>query len=469
MRSISPYAFCRLAAVAIFASAAADAATLYHSGTVIPLADELPSVLRPGWFLVNDLGEIDGIGEGTPSPALQEMTEQSVDLSGRLVIPGFVSGHSHLWQSAFRGIAPDGELWPWINALHRTYGADFAPGDLAAVTAHGALDQLRHGVTTTYNHSHWLDFDADLYFEQFEAQAQLPQRFIFAHCLPLEESPEFWRKQIAERFPAKSDPIALEPYLGLSINLRPYGPPELAAAQVAFAEELGVTVQLHYLEQSARQEGDRANWPMYREVGIPAAKTSFAHFIHTTEEIRDEAAAAGASMIWNPLSNGRLGSGLPDIRGYLAAGLGVGMGVDGQASADLSDPFANMRMGLYALRMREENADGLQPLDILRLHTLATARVIGVDAYVGSLEPGKFADFLVLDPANPPTGPVWDPLPHLVFALSTENIEAVYIAGEKIVEQGKVLGHDTAALGREVETRIRALRDRHAARVAAQP
>lgn len=441
-------------------------ATLFEGATLLTLADTEDLPLAPGWMLVDDDGFIAALGVGQPSATLTaDDALERIDLSGRIVLPGFVSGHSHLWQSAFRGIAPDGELWPWLNALHHTYGADFAPGDLAAFTALGALDQLLHGVTTTYNHSHWLEFDAHCYFEQFTAESTLPQRFIFSHCVPLDETPTQWRDEIAARFPTPH-PAPQDPFLGLSLNLRPYGPPANLTAQVALADELGWTIQLHYLEQSARQETDRANWPLYREADIPRPGTSFAHFIHTTPEIRDDAAAAGAAMIWNPLSNGRLGSGLADIPGYLAAGLGVGMGVDGQASADLNDPFENMRMGLYATRMREENADGLQPLDMLRLHTLATARILRIDRFVGSLEPGKFADFLVLDPASSATGPVWDPAAHTVFALASANLEAVYIGGEKVVERGDILGHDLTALSAEVEQRIQALRTRHAERVA---
>jgi cytosine/adenosine deaminase-related metal-dependent hydrolase len=453
--------FCLLGAG--FLSFGLSATTLYYGAAVLTLAEgEAP--YEPGWFVVDGEGYLTALGEGAPPKKFLESAEHLTDLRGRIVMPGFVSGHSHLWQSAFRGIAPDGELWPWLEALHRTYGEDFAKGDMWAFTAHGALDQLWHGVTTTYNHSHWLGFSSELYFEQFEAEAELPQRFIYAHCLPLREPVETWRPQMDRYFPEPT-PEPGTSYLGLSLNVRAYGSPDLVTAQIELAKEMGITMQLHYLEQSGRQEMDREAWPMYLETGIPNPLTSFAHFIHTTYEIRDDAAAAGASMIWNPLSNGRLGSGLADIPGYLEAGLAVGMGVDGQASADISDPFANLRMGLYALRMRDENADGLQPLDILRLHTIETARVLKVDSYVGSLEAGKFADFLVLDPKSPATGPLWDPAAHVVFALSSANIESIFVGGKMVVENGTIVEHDMAALSADVEQRIQALRERHEKRV----
>ena len=86
---------------------------------------------------------------------------------------------------------------------------------------------------------------------------------------------------------------------------------------------------------------------------------------------------------------------LPDIPKYLASGIKVGMGVDGQASADLPDPFENMRVGLYFVRAKYEDASIMQPIDVLRLHTLGSAEVMGIADKVGTLEAGKFADFSV--------------------------------------------------------------------------
>ena len=165
-------------------------------------------------------------------------------------------------------------------------------------------------------------------------------------------------------------------------------------------------------------------------------------------------------MIWNPLSNGRLASGLADIPKYLAAGMTVGMGLDGQSTADLADPFENMRMGLYSLRMQYNEASILLPQDMLRLHTLGTARAIGVADRVGSLEIGKFADFLLVDPSQPDTGPTYDPYATLVFACANANVDTVFVGGEAVVKRGMPLKHDVAALAREVKARVAAMQKR---------
>ncbi|MEM7673934.1 MAG: amidohydrolase family protein [Verrucomicrobiota bacterium] len=438
-----------------------SAQTLYRDGAIAPMTRSVEAHVK-AWMLVGEDGIIKSLGAGEPSTEIVESANTVLSLEGKIIMPGFVSGHSHLWQSAFRGIAPDGELWPWLQALHWTYGDNYAPGDLKAFTAHGAWDQLCHGVTTTYNHTHWMDHDYAIFLEQFEAEMETPQRFIFSSCVDFQGDSDLWTprlKALKEQVDVKPENSLLE----VALNLRPYGSPEATEAQVDLADELDINFQMHYLEDSGRQEAERSNWPKYKEAGIPTERATFAHFIHTDEAILKDSVEAGVGMVWNPLSNGRLGSGLANIPKYLKRGLPVAMGVDGQASADTSDPFQNMRMGLYATRMQEENSQGLQPIDMLRLHTIDTAVVLDVDSYVGSLEVGKFADFLVINPKSPITGPVWDVAAHLVFACSASNIESIYVGGRKVIENGQPIDFDLDALAQEVETRIIALQARHQA------
>jgi cytosine/adenosine deaminase-related metal-dependent hydrolase len=105
------------------------------------------------------------------------------------------------------------------------------------------------------------------------------------------------------------------------------------------------------------------------------------------------------------------------------------MGVDDQSCTDLSDPFQNMRTGLYLQRALHSDASIISPLDMLTLHTIGSARAIGVDDRVGSLEVGKYADFLVVDPTNPHLGPIWDPVATYVLACGLRNLAEVVIGG----------------------------------------
>ena len=229
-----------------------------------------------------------------------------------------------------------------------------------------------------------------------------------------------------------------------------------AVLEKSLEDTLLIGNQSHFLEAPDTQFEDRTKFRWFLDTGLVNDRMIFGHFIHTDPFILGQAAKAHAAMSWNPLSNGRLASGVPDIPAYLKAGLRVGLGVDGEASADLADPFENMRTGLYAVRDKYEDATVLSPYDVLRLATLGSADVLGAADRLGSLEPGKFADFLVVDPTRFRT--VTDPYASLVFIAGERDLRRVYVGGELKVEDGKLLGQDEAQVLREVETRVARLR-----------
>lgn len=386
--------------------------------------------------------------------------EQTIDGTGKIVMPGFISGHNHLWQSAFRGIAADKELYGWLKALHFTYGRSFEDGDFYNFTLHGALDQLSKGITTTYNHSQRLGGSEAQYLESFQAELDAGQHFVFSYNANLRQATKLAKKDI-EAFVKQAKPyIGKSPLLDVSIHsVGAYtGELEKLKLEMDMAKKFGITAQIHYAEEYQRRFIDHKKWPTFKEAGAVDDFVSFAHFIHPTEEILKDTAAAGASMIWNPLSNGRLASGLSDIPKYQAMGIGVGMGVDGAASADIADPFENMRMGMYGLRMKEKNANVMLPIEVLRLHTLSTAEVLKIDNEVGSLEVGKYADILIVDPGKPGTGAIFDVAATLVFACNASNIESIFVKGRKQVESGELLHHDMSALQNELVERVARIR-----------
>jgi hypothetical protein len=119
---------------------------------------------------------------------------------------------------------------------------------------------------------------------------------------------------------------------------------------------------------------------------------------------------AGAAMSWNPLFNGRLASGVPNIPAYLQAGIRVGMAVDGEASADLADPFDNMCTGLYAIRDKYESATIMSPYDVLCLHTMGSA--------MSSTSPAKLAHS---NPTNLPTSSSSTPPVSALYPIPTPH------------------------------------------------
>jgi 5-methylthioadenosine/S-adenosylhomocysteine deaminase len=409
-----------------------------------------------GYLVVGEDGRLVAVAAGEPPASLKAATTWNAE--GRWVMPGFISAHSHLWQSAYRGLASDQTLLGWIDALYGHAVTQATAEDLYWFTLEGGLDHLRHGITATYSFNyggHSRDQSEAFNEQTFRGESDSGVRFVHG-WEPGKSSPAY-TTEMADRelgtFLAWTEKQKTK-LLSVMINgMTSFdGTPQQAVLEAALMKHYHVSNQSHYLEQPETQVADREQFKWFTDAGLLTDKLIFGHFIHTDAAILAATGQAHAAMSWNPLSNGRLASGVADIPQYLKAGIRVGMGVDGEASADLADPFENLRTGLYAIRAKYENAGVMSPYDVLRLHTMGSADVLGVADKVGSLEVGKMADFLVIDPQR--FGHVFDPYATLVFVTSQPDLERVYVGGELMVERGTPLKQDLMKVQREVDGRV---------------
>lgn len=440
---------------------AAKPKLLVRNGYFVTMA---PGQREPfsGYMLVGADGRVMEVRAG--EPAAEVTAAEVLDAGGHWVMPGLISAHSHLWQSAYRGLAEDKTLLGWIDELYGRQIAKDTPEDFYWFTLEGALDHLRHGITAAYSFNYGGDFggrkgvSSEEFNERaFRGEADSGLRFVHGFD-PGRAGPGYTAEEAKARLKTFLDWTAGQKAPGLLSVMLNGGTgfsdtveqARLEAAVMAAFPAVGN--QSHYLEQPETQAADRAHFVFFTGSGLLRREMIFGHFVHPDAAIVAATGKAGAAMSWNPLSNGRLASGVADVPAYLKAGIRVGMGVDGEASADLADPFENMRTGLYTIRAKYENAAVMSPYDVLRLHTLGSADVLGVADRLGSLEPGKMADFLVIDPST--FGHVFEPYASLVFVTSQPDVERVYVGGELVVERGRPLKRDMGKVEAEVERRV---------------
>jgi cytosine/adenosine deaminase-related metal-dependent hydrolase len=239
------------------------------------------------------------------------------------------------------------------------------------------------------------------------------------------------------------------------------GSPDTAVLESRAMTLFGAINQAHFVETAENLGAQQAKFDWYADAGTLGPRMLFGHFVHPTDEMIDAVAGTGCAVVWQPTSNGRLGSGTADIIRYRDRGIRIGMGLDDQSCTDISDPFQNMRIGMYALRARYNRAAVMMPGEVLRMHTLGSAEVLGVADRVGSLEAGKYADFLVVDPAHPDTGPLWDAYAGYVMACGLRNLKQVYVGGRLASEEGRSLHRHADVVSLELHARLaRAARDR---------
>ena len=415
-----------------------------------------------GYMVVDEAGRLTAVATGDPPAAL---TARHIwDAHGEWIIPGFISAHSHLWQSAFRGLAADKTLPGWIDALYNQRAACAAADDYYWFTFEGALDHLEHGITAAYDFSYGGTLGGRCNGNgcdeaTFKAETDSGIRFVHGYQpdrISATDTPEMARARLREflDWTTRQPPNAR--FLSVMINGSTSfnETPQQAVAEKAEMDEFHLGNQSHYLEPPDTVAAEQAKFKWFVDAGLLGPTLFFGHFIHPSDAILDQVAAAHSGMSWNPLSNGRLASGVADIPKYLKRGIRVGMGVDGEASADMADPFENMRTGLYAIRDKYEDATVMSPYQVLFLHTMGSADVMGVKDRLGSLEPDKFADFVAIDPAR--LGTVTDPYASLVLVTAERDIDRVYVGGVLKVIRGRLLGQDVGKIQGEANRRSKA-------------
>ena len=455
---------------AVPVAVAVPVALLVKNAQLITVDPAQPSAFV-GWFSVDADGRISGLGPGSPPADLSPA--ETLDAAGRIVAPGFISAHSHIYMSPVRGVGYDSTLYGWGSALG-PFLERITSDDIYWFTLHGALDFLRNGITTCYDFTHSgvkrypavglnekVPYDEPRpgpYEEnQIRAKNDAGLRFVNSVGLPRVGPTEATRARfeaVMEYFNefAATHPLAMK----MAISGGVQRAPDISAAylEAALMKDHGLLNQSHFLESPERVPEQQAKFEWYEAAGALGPQLIFGHFIQVNDDIVARAAASGSRMCWQPTSNGRLASGIPDVRGYIDAGIPVGVGLDDQSCTDISDPWQNLRIGMYTQRALHSDAAAMPIGEMLFLHTLGSAQILDIDDDVGSLAVGKYADFLVVDPRDPDTGPVHDLLATYVLACGLRNLDHVYVAGRRVANDTTMLSYDESVVRREIDTRM---------------
>ncbi|GAA2753701.1 amidohydrolase family protein [Amnibacterium kyonggiense] len=416
---------------------------------LITMAGDGSGYREHGWMRVDE-GRITALGAGEPP---EVAGAEMLDVRGAFVAPGFVSAHSHLFTSGARGLGVESTLYGWCDSMLGLM-SHASPEDYYWSSLHGSLDFIANGTTTAFDFTDpripWEPMvdgaksgagrlrPLEQQTRQIDAKRDSGLRFINAASLDDAIGSD---EEVLDRFGLMVDHVrGMDPDFALGAAIMgavQWSPrPNAAELEVAAMRRYGVINEAHFLETREAVELQRSKFALYRDAGALELGLIFGHFIQTTPEIIAEAAARGGRMSWQPASNGRLASGTADIVRIREAGMPIGVGLDDQACTDVSDPWQNMRIGMYAVRAASGDPLAVLPEDVLRMATLGSAEVLGVADRVGSLEVGKFADFVVVDPRKPDMGPLWHPVRNYVLSTTLRNLSRVYIGGELVAEDG---------------------------------
>ena len=361
-------------------------------------------------------------------------------LPHHVVIPGLVNLHTHAAMTLLRGLADDLPLMDWLqNHIWPTEARFVSPQFVLDGTRLACAEMLLGG-TTCFN---------DMYFfPKATAEAALAAGMRAAIGLIAVDFPtpyatdadDYLNKGLAVRDDLRDEPL-------LSFCLAPHAPYTVSdrvfAKVLTLAEQCQLPIHLHLHEtQQEVREGEIqfGMRPMerLRRLGLLGPGLIAAHAIHLDADEIALLARHGCSIAHCPSSNLKLASGIAPITDMEAKGVNIGLGTDGAASNNRLDLFQEMRMAALLAKAQSGLANAISAHQALRMATLGGARALGLDARIGSLQPGKSADLCAINLQDIRLSPCYDPVSHLVYAAGREQVTDVWVAGIQRVKGGKL-------------------------------
>ncbi|WP_232828740.1 amidohydrolase family protein [Kribbella monticola] len=390
---------------------------LLRAGLVID-TEPRPVVHRDTDVLIED-GRIAAVGRD-----LGVADAEVIDASDRIVLPGFVDTHRHLWEVALRGTAVDVDLMGYLQRILGEYGARYRAEDVAAGNLVGALECLDAGITTVQDYSH-VQQGIDHADAALDALMSSGIRAVYGYGQsPLSGAAvdPAGMRHVVDR--ASGRITAALAAIGPA-----YSPLEVVRADWELAASLDLPIVVHV------GSGPVAYEPLalLRDDGLLRPDVLYVHGNTLADSELKLIAESGASMSITPAVEARMGIGDPMATRLRAAGVTTGLGIDVVTSAP-GDMFSAMH-SILALGHKSFAA-----AEVLQLATLEGARALGLEDQIGSLRPGKQADIVMLRASDINLiGGSQDPIGTVVTAAHPGNIDTVLVGGQPVKRDGRLL------------------------------
>ena len=386
---------------------------------------------------------------------LQEYTtRQHIQLSHHVLMPGLINCHTHAAMSLLRGYADDLPLMRWLKDHIWPVEKRWVDAEFVHDGSQLALAEMLKTGTTCFS---------DMYFFPETTAAAVHQAGMRAQItFPVMDFPTSWaseaddyiHKGLMLRDDYRSHPrirIGFGPHSGYTVSDAPL-------KRIAMlAEELQSPVQIHLHETASEvmQAVDATGMrPIERllDLGVLTPLTQCVHMTQLSDRDMDLLQQSGASVIHCPESNLKLASGICPVQRLLDRGICVALGTDGAASNNDVDMFGEIATAALIGKVAARDATALSAWQMLHMATLGGAKVLGMDAQIGSLEPGKAADMIAVHVNEMDTAPLYDLAAQLVYSNRRNRVTHAWVDGKILLQDGQLTTLNTADL------RSRALR-----------
>jgi len=403
---------------------------------------------------VGNFHQADVLIEGTKISAVglnvSTADAEVIDASDMIVMPGFIDTHRHVWEGILRNIGTDIPLEgdaSYLTIILNTLAPAYRPedayiGDLVGL--YGAIDA---GITTILDWSH-IQATREHADAVIKALQESGMRAVFAYGYPWWKEPDEnqndWIREIAKQYFSTKDQL-------LTFALAPQGPEftsfETTKAHWQLARELDARITVHVGVGTA---GKSAKLRDMGKAGLLKDDTTYIHCTTLSDEEIKMIVDTGGRVSLASANEMNMGYGMPPIQRFLNHGLRPSFSVDTETNMP-NDMFTQMRSvnSLQHAMIFDRKLEGKRNLppfmnsrDVIECATIEGARATGLANKTGTLTPGKEADLIMLRTDRPNILPVNDPIGAVVWGMDTSNVDSVFVAGNALKRNGKLLDVD---------------------------
>src|SRR5467141_2219875 len=412
---------------------------LVAGGTVVTMNSEL-RVSEDGAVAVNG-DAIVAVGSRANMEA-KYVAAQSINASGKLVLPGFINGHTHVPMTLLRGLKDDVTLDVWLKSYIFPAEAKNVTEDFVRWgTRLAAAEMIRGGVTT---------FADMYYFEDAIAEETKAAglRSILGETwldFPVPDNKnEAQAAAYTEKFLKRwqGDPLIHAAVAPHSIYL--CSEKTLHDVQV-LAQKYHAPILIHVAEikkelDDSLAQNNATTVQYMNRIGLLGPDVIAAHCVWVDETDRRLLAEKGVGCVHNPSSNMMLASGVAPVIEERAAGIAVGLGTDGPSGSNNDlDLMEEMDLAAKLQKISKMDPRALGAKAVVEMATIEGAKAVHLEKEIGSLEPGKKADLILINLDEPNAVPMYDVYSQLAYALKASDVDTVIIGGRMVMRDHKLL------------------------------
>jgi 5-methylthioadenosine/S-adenosylhomocysteine deaminase len=407
-------------------------------GTVVTM-DGTARVLTNGALAVDgrDIVAVDT----AEAVAARFTASETIAAAGQIVMPGLINTHTHAPMVLYRGLADDLALMDWLQKyIFPAEAKTVSPEFVRAGTRLAALEMIQSG-TTAYADMYYFEEEIAKATKEAGIRGVLGETIIQFPVPDAKTPKEGIARAVAFIRQWRDDELivpAIAPHSMYTLD----EPTLKEIRRVADRERAPVIIHLAETEDEvkiARDKYQSTPVQFLESIGFWGERTLAAHGVHLTPADISILAKRRVGVSHNPESNMKLASGTAPVIDMRKAGVVVGLGTDGAASNNDLDMFEAMRQAAFLHKLVTKDPRALPAHEALRMATIDGARTLGLDRQIGSLEPGKRADLIVVSMRSARQTPMYDPLSHLVYVTRGDDVQTMVVNGRIVMRDRRVL------------------------------